>query len=246
MKKVISIILGVVALLGIGGLTIYTLTNKGVRKEEIKENEKVKELVNSNYNGNTLAELYNIYLNQQKHKLKLEYKLQLEKEIDEGYLELTVYFDGGNIINEKVVANLKIGDTDIKNYLDNTTISDIKLNIDDIQIIKIEDRDYILLELNCYGKYNKSYYFMFDDLGDLLVPNGAVIKDESVYYQVKNNIFYSDTEQIMAKFQDNEIYVLEPIIEEEEIMIGEYKYYYKDGKAQKEELNIYKDIKIKE
>ncbi len=246
MKKILSLIIGIIALSGIIGITVYTLNSRGVRRDVVNSQGEVIELVSSNFNGNVLAELYNVYLNGQRHKIKFEYKVQLEKELNEGFLELLVYFDGGNIINENIISKLDIEDVSAEEVFSNEDINNIKLNIDDIQIIKIEDKDYILLEINCYGNYNKSFYFLFDDLGDLLVPNGAVIKDESVYYITDLQIFYDDSEQILAKYEDGQIYVLEPLVEEDKISLVECKYYYEDGKAKRDVLNTYEDIKIAE
>ena len=244
MKKIISLIIGILAFIGISSITIYTLTNRGIRTEITNNKKEIIELINSNYNDNILAELYNVYLNGQRHKIKLEYKVNMEKEMNEGNLELIVYVDGGNIIDERVISNLVLDDDEAEKLFENEEISQIKLEMEDIQIVKIDNLDYILLEIDCYGKYAKSYYFLFNDSGDLLVPNGAVIKDESVHYISSDNIFYGTEEQIMAKFEDGALYVLEPIITDEEVFLIECKYYYKDNEATREELRTYEGIKI--
>ena len=77
MKKVISFIIGLIAISGILSITIYTLTHKEIRQNIENKKTEILELVNSTYNNHTLSELYNITLNDQRHKLKLEYKFEL-------------------------------------------------------------------------------------------------------------------------------------------------------------------------
>ena len=136
MKKIISLIIGILAFIGISSITIYTLTNRGIRTEITNNKKEIIELINSNYNDNILAELYNVYLNGQRHKIKLEY-------------------------DERVISNLVLDDDEAEKLFENEEISQIKLEMEDIQIVKIDNLDYILLEIDCYGKYAKSYYFLF-------------------------------------------------------------------------------------
>ena len=103
-KWIFSFFILIGALTGIIWGTIYILNNNGIEKEEIKKSKKTIEKVTSNENQSNLSEIYNIYLNNEKHKLKLEY--QLMTKVDETLgLELFVYFDGKNVLEREVKSN---------------------------------------------------------------------------------------------------------------------------------------------
>ncbi len=253
MKRVISLIIGILAISGITGLTIYTLQNKGLKEDISSTSNKEIELVTSTYNGSNLSELYNVYLNNQKHKLKFEYRAQvIDTNVGKiGSLELIVYFDGGSIIHEEIVNNINAEEAIAEEFFKNTNVSAVKLNLEDIKKTKINDKEYILLALDYYDIFNKSKYFLFDDKGDLLVNNGSLIKDNSIHYLNKDNtelnIFYGSntSEQIMAKYEDGAIFAIEPIVNPDNPEIYtliECKYYYQDNEIIREELNTYPEV----
>ena len=251
MKKVFSLIIGIVVISGIIALTSYTLTHKDIRnKGTIKEENTNTELVSSNFNGETLAEIYSVYLNGQRHKIKFEYNRVLNRETAISSVFLRVYFDGGNIITEDVVNNYIV--SDIKTLFEDKDIKDIvKIDIDDIEIRKINEKEYVLLKVRYYDSREVEKYYLFDDRGDLLINNGTIIKDNRVRYVTMDNqkldVFYgvNPEEQIMGKFENNIMYALELMKHEEDDMyeVIEYIYYFKDEEFVKEELKTYPNIK---
>ncbi len=251
MKKVISLIIGIVSILGIIALTTYTLTHKGIRnRNNVTANDTKIELVSSTYNGNVLAEIYSIVLNGQKHKIKFEYNMVLNPETQITSAFLRVYYDGGNIITEDIIDNFKVDN--IEDLLSNTQVKNyVKITTDKIEIKKINDKEYVLLKVGYYDSYIREKYFFFDDNGDLLINKGTVIKDNGVKYVTLDNqeldVFYgvNNEEQILGKFEDNIMYALEVISHEEDLNydIVECIYYFEDEKLVREELKTYPDIK---
>ena len=251
MKRVLSLIIGLIALTGIISLTIYTLTNKGIKQVQTPNNSSETELVNSSYNGNTLAELYNIYLNNEKHKFKLEYKVQIDKKESLASLDLIIYFDGGNIVHEDIINNVPLEEAIALDMFKNTDVSNLKLDIKDIVKVQVAKKDYILLQINSLiDGFTKSKYFLINGKGDLLVSGGSTIYDNHVHYLDSKgeelNIFYDDEEQIMTKYDNGEIYTIEVIENKKTIDLVECKYYFEDEKSIREELNTYKNVKVEE
>ena len=177
MKKAISLFIGIIAITGIISLTTYTLMHKDFRNKIVTNEESFEtELISSNLNSNTLSEIYNIYLNKQRHKIKFEYNVRINQDTYETSAFLRVYFDGGNIITEDVVDNFLVKSAkDLFQYSDINTY--VKIKLDDIQILKIKNKDYVLLKVGYFDSRVKEKYYLFDDNGDLLIRNGVVIKD---------------------------------------------------------------------
>ena len=203
---------------------------------------------NSNYNDNLLLELYNVYLNKQRHKVKFEYKVELPKDSTTGSLELVVYFDGGSVLHEEIAKNIELIEPDAQLAFQIDNVNTVRLDINDLKIITFEDKEYILLEVRYFDQFLRSKYYLFNDNGDLLINNGSVIKDQSVHYVDQNgeelNIFYDLEEQVMAKYQDGEFYVLEVNQNNNKIDIIECKYYFNDKEFVREEINTYNNTKV--
>lgn len=239
MKKILSLILLIISLIGIIFLTIYTLNHRGERKEVKPVVNKSPEKVGSNMTDNNLSEIYSLYLNNQKHKLKFEYVITFTEDVLEASGNFHLYLDGKSLLNEEVLTNYKA--TNIKELFENSDIKDnIKLDIDDFQIVKYDNLEYLLFKIN----YNlngiiKSRYYMFNDIGDILV--NSLIYDESLNYVSNDNEEFYYENNNLAKFEDNILYTLEY----KKGTITEYKYYIKDNELQKEQINTYENIKIK-
>ena len=144
----LSFILFVGAVVAIGYFTKYTLSQKGIREEVDKKVSKDVEKVTSNMNGNSLSEIYNVFFNNQKHKLKFEYNVSFDNEGKASIL-LVGYFDGKSILNEVLGTGLDAQETsDFKALL---ALDDIKKNIllteKNIKTIKNDDKEYLALEV---------------------------------------------------------------------------------------------------
>ena len=235
MKKVLSVILFVIVVTSITLLTIYTLSHRGER-QVINHNINTKpENVGSNMTDNNLSDIYSLYLNNQKHKLKFEYVVTFNKDI--ANTEFNLYLDGKNVINEEIID--KYSASNIKELFNKEEIKEIRLDLNDFNIVKYDDIEYILIKIK-YKLQNKDKeeYFLFNDNGELLI-NNLLYKDTSINYSSKDNeIYYEDN--TLAKFEDNILYSLEYY----KGTITEYKYYIKDNELQKEEINKYENIKV--
>ncbi len=73
-KWIFSILILIGALIAIIWGTNYILNNNGLKKQEKNEVKHTIEKVTSNETSNNLSEIYNIYLNNEKHKVKMEYQ----------------------------------------------------------------------------------------------------------------------------------------------------------------------------
>ena len=235
MKKVLSIILLVISLVGITLLTRYALIHRGERKEVHKVVNKSPEKVGSNMTDNNLFEIYSLYLNNQKHKLKFEYIVAFHEEEVSANIDFNLYLDGKNVINNQILKGFSA--TNIKELFDNEEVNNIRL--DDFQIIKYDNIEYILIKIKYKIEDNyKEEYFLFNDKGECLI-NNIIIKDSNINYISTDNIEFYYENNSLAKFEDNILYSLEY----KKGVITEYKYYIKDNELVKEELNKYNNIK---
>ncbi len=246
MKRVISFIILVVALSAITYFTVYTLNNREVREVvEQKVTEKI-ELVTSNISNNILSEIYNVYLNGQKHKLKFEYTVTFYND-KLAKADLVVFFDGQSILSNMVARGITA--TDVKGFFDNiNVINYVRLNKSNIQIIDEGKIHCVILKVKYFDDNAKEKYYLLDSDGKMLINKGLLIKDESVSYVNENDeeltIFYDYESQIMAKIEDDTIYAL--ILSKDKDKFEEYKYYFVNGKLKKDLLNSYVNIKIRE
>ena len=85
MKKVFSVILFIIATTGIIVLTVYTLNHREERQNINHVVNKQPEKVGSNMTDNNLSEIYSLYLNNQKHKLKFEYIITFREDANRIY-----------------------------------------------------------------------------------------------------------------------------------------------------------------
>ena len=132
-KWIFSILILIGALIAIIWGTNYILNNNGLKKQEKKEIKHTIEKVTSNETSNNLSEIYNIYLNNEKHKVKMEYQL-LQKSEESLYILLYIYFDGKKSL-EMEVASL----------IENSTIHSVFLNEDIGDNIKISESSFKIL-----------------------------------------------------------------------------------------------------
>ena len=243
MKKVFSIFILILALGGIIALTTYTLTHRGLKQRiEPKKNEEI-ELINTNYSGNTMSEIYSIYLNAERHRIKFEYQLNINEETSSGPLELTIYLDGKRTTHRTLIN--EAADGNLKEIIPSEDLN-IEITKEDFQIVKMDGNEYLLLKTKENNGYLKEYYLLINSVGNLVINDELLIKDESINY-VDNegnplDFFYNDTDQIMSKYVDGTIYHLEPKPIKNVYQFVEYKYYLTEGQIEKEEINIYDNI----
>lgn len=241
MKKVVSFIILILAILGICIFTGYTLTHKGIR-EGVQQNPLKKiEKVTSNVSNERATDVYNVYLNRIKHKLKVEYVYK------EGKVELDFYFDGVKIFNDVVFES---EDQSIEEILANSLFENIKIDETKLQILESEDNYYLLIQILYHLAGEKEYYYIYDSEGKLLNEEGILVYDSKTEYVSSEDtildIFYSNELQIMAKVENNQIYAIEAKTDKEEMILEEYIYQIHDGKLEKNLIETYREIKIKE
>ncbi len=252
MKRVVSLVVLIVALSGIVAITVYTLTTKAVK---INNEEKVVqpiENVTKDINNNGVSEIYNVYLNGERHKIKLEYRTTIVEGTNIAKVVLNVYMNGGIIINDVVVSNVE-AQTIEDLFKDTRIVENVRIPMSDLEIIKEGGKDYFFIKTGAYlDGHVKSKYYLFDDECHALVK-GIVAKDDSAYYtnqdDEKLDCFYDHEGMVRAKREGNTFYSLE--LEEDKnnkkiINLVEYKYEFKDGEMEKEVLNTYENIKINE
>ncbi len=255
MKKVVCFIVLVLAIGGISFLTIYTLNHKEIRKD-VKEKVASKiEIVTTNMTTNSLSEIYNIYLNKQRHKLKLEYNIIFNTVDGLATGNLILYIDGGKVIEESVINNISV--TNINDLFNEENVSKyVRIDMNNIEIMNINDDEYLLIKLGIVNKdKSKEKYYLINKDGDIVIKHGLVIRDDEEYLVNSDgeelDVFYDTLEQIRVKIEDNNIYALE--LEEKEtdkdtekeLILNEYKYSFDKKKLKKELIKSIEDVKIK-
>lgn len=241
MKQVICLFFLGVVFAGITYLTVYTLNNKGIREEVENKVNKTIEIVSSNSTDTSLTNVYNIYLNKDKHKIKVEYSMFTIDEVSN--ISLNIYFDGKNILDNIVI----IGKYDTLDQVwedENLNIS--VFNENNFKILNISE-DYLLITISYNKEYLLEKYFMFDSEGNILTSDeGILLYDSSKTYisDDKTFDFYNGDRQVLARINKNVIYSLEEKVEKKKIILEEYKYFINDNKLEKELVNTYSGIKV--
>lgn len=225
--------------------TNYILNNNGLKKEEKKETKNTIEKVTTNENETNLTEIYNIYLNKEKHKVKVEYQI-MNRSDESLYTLLYLYFDGKKSLEREFISLQEVNT--IKEVFKLEETSNLKINESDFKILKVEDVEYLLVNIGLIEDSFKSYYFLLNNNGDILNDKGILVKNNSKDYLDSDgnsfNGYYDVEEKTLAKVLDNEIYALEEKQEKKKVNLIEYKYYFKDGKLKKDKIQVYDNIKI--
>lgn len=241
MKKT-SLIILIIALIGITSITIYTLTNQEIKGAGEIIKTKSIEKASSNLTENELSEIYNIELNGKRHRLKSNYRVVLEEEYAK--ITLTLYLDGFEILTQDVISNLDLKEIEksfqeqINNF---ETISE-----ENIKIIK-NDQDYLAISVTKKIESLKEEYFVWTSNGDNLLKN-IVIYDEGTTYvsttEEPLDIFYDDNKEIMAKIEDNKLYAIERADLDDMVVLEEKLYSFKKGKVHEKHLNTYENVML--
>lgn len=246
MKRVICLVVLVLALSGIIGFTVYTLNHKGIKKEVENKIVKKIEKITSNMNSKSLTEIYNVYLNKEKHKLKFEYLLINDKDETTFNTSLLIYFDGKTVFDDIIHVSKN---SNLEEILADDSISQyIKISENNFTIINNDESDYLVIGIGYLFKNSIQKYFIYNINGDMISDeDGILIYDSSLNYVYEDeeiNIFYDDEYQKLAKVDNNMIYVLKEKKEKKKLYLEEYKYFIKDDKLKKELLNTYENIKL--
>lgn len=232
MRKV-SIVIFTVFTIAITALTIYTLTNKKI--EGTQEIIKIKtiEKASSNMTEKELSEVFNIELNGKRHRLKSNYRLSNEEE--QTSLMLTLYLDGFEIVTKEILSNIKEGNID-EIFTEEENV--LLIDEDDIHVIK-EDQDYLLVGIDSDIDGLKEEYFVWTVTRKSILDSILVYDEKIEFASEESNIFYDEDATVLAKVEDNTIYVLEPLETEEGLVLEEYTYNIKNEEATKELINTY-------
>lgn len=245
-KWIFSVLILIAALTGIVWGTIYVLDNNGLKKEPKKEIKKTIEKVTSNETESNLSEIYNIYLNNEKHKVKMEYQL-LTKYDSSLYVLLYVYFDGKKSLEKEVAFPEEV--KRIHDIFLNEEINDnIKISESSFQILKENETEYLLVNVGIVDDSIKHHYYLINNNGDIINDKGILVSDTSKDYLMGEhefNNYYDLDNKTLARVDGNEIFALEEKTEKKKLKLIEYKYYFKDGKLKKDKVAVFEDIKIK-
>lgn len=245
-KWIFSVIILIAALTGIVCGTIYILNNNGLKKETKKEIKKTIERITSNVTEANLSEIYNIYLNNEKHKVKMEYQL-LTKYDNSLYVLLYIYFDGKKSLEKEVAFPIdvkKINDV----FLIEEISNNIKINESSFNILKENETEYLLVNVGAVDDSIKHYYYIINNNGDIINDKGILVSDTNKDYLMGEhefNNYYDLDNKTLARIDGNEIFALEEKTEKKKLNLVEYKYYFKDGKLKKDKVAVFEDIKIK-
>ena len=249
MKKVVCFIILVLAIGSISFLTIYTLNHKEIKKD-VKEKVASKiEIVTTNMTTNSLSEIYNVYLNKQRHKLKLEYNIIFNKVDSSATGNLILYIDGGKVIEENVINNIMSSNID-ELFNEENVSNYVRIDMNNIEIMKINDDEYLLVKIGFVNKDKiKEKYYLINENGDIVIKHGLVIRNDEEYLLNSDNeeldVFYDPLEQIRVKIEDNNIYALELEEEDKKLVLNEYKYSFDKKKLKKELIQSIEDVKLK-
>lgn len=244
MKRLFSLILLVVVISGLIYITHYTLNNKGIRTEVKRRESSAIEKVSSNMTKNNLSEIYNIYLNNERHKVKIEYQLVNKSDKEIG-LTLYVYFDGKNALEREVVYSSNYNSV-IDLMKDDTISNIIQINEKRFWNLKDDSREYLVIDVGIYGEDSKRLYYILNGSGDILNEEGILKSDTSKIYMIDDDLFenYYD-DMTLAKLDNNIIWALEEKTQKKNLNLLENKYYIKDGKLEKELIKTYENVSLK-
>ncbi len=246
MKKVFSLFVLIVALTGLVLVTVYALSHKGIREDVPTKLFKKVEKVTSNVANNKVADVFNVQVNGDRHKVKLEYNVTFDKK-NKSEINLVVYIDGKVMFEEIISKGIKA--KKIENLFLLEKVNEyIRVTEKDINIISDDKTEYIIINIGYFNEQGKRKYFVFTDRGTSLIDNGILIFDESIKYTTTDkkelDIYYTKDKNILAKQDKNDIYALEYKALEKNGVIEEYKYYIKKGKVEKDLINTYEGIKL--
>ena len=235
MKK-ISLFILIIILIGITSVTVYTLTHRTITGTQTIRKVKSIEKATSNMTENELSEIYNIELNGKRHKLKCVYHADFNNKT--AIINLILYLDGFEIFNEEIENDAKAKNIEEIFAEEN---NDIRIDETNLKIMQ-SDKDYLLVEITSNIENTKQEYFVWNEKREAIIEHVLVHTEEYIYSSLDEeelNIFYDEKKQMLAKIDDNILYVLEEKSEEEQTYLEEYIYTINEDKAEKELINTY-------
>lgn len=244
MKRKVCLIILVIFILFIAGVTTYALMNREIKDTVTKTNKKDIELVNESVNKEEATILFNVYLNDVRHKFKISYDIEKDEKKDS--LKINVYFDGRKILNKVVIADLKVND--LNKIWSDKTYQILKKGVNNLKRIVSEDSEFLLFEISSINSSTTLEYFVLNSEGSLLDKKGILARDSKKIYESENesdlNIFYDDA-YLMAKIDGDTIYALVEKVENKKLVIEEYKYKIKENQFEKELIMTYNNVLLK-
>lgn len=247
MRKIInffSLVLLVVAIGAICWITSYALENKGIREEVENKVFKNIEVISSNMTNNALSEIFNVYLNDEKHKIKFDYYVSIIEGV--ASINLVAYLDGKSVLNENVAMGI-VADNIEEVFADENVSNYVRLTEKSFKVLNFENNEHLMVDLGYFDKFYKEKYFLINRDAEVLIENGILVRDDSVHYVDMNDkeldIFYSSDYQTLAKVEDNALYVLVLVENNNLYDFKEYKYSYQNGSLVNELLTTYIEIK---
>ncbi|MCM1052582.1 MAG: hypothetical protein NC483_01205 [Ruminococcus sp.] len=238
MKKFLSLIILIGSLWFIITLTCNILTDNGIKVDVKTKENRIIGKVSSNEVDNMLSDVFNIYLNEVRYKVKIDYTFNvLEDETTN--LELKIYFDGKEILSKVVGVNV-VKDLE-EPFRNEDIINKVLLTEDSFKIIN-SDKDYLSIKIGYLNNYGE--YYLFNNKGNLLNEKAILAYDNKNYVNENDellDIFYENNYYV--KFLDNEMFVLE-LENGKNLKFKEYKYNINNNKINKELINTYENIKL--
>lgn len=248
MKRIFSLFILVVAVAGIVWGTVYTLNHKGIREEVEEKTKQTIEKVTTNETKTSLSEIYNIYLNQEKHKIKINY--QLVKKSGELFgVTLYLYFDGKSVLEREVVFDQEL-DNVSEVFKQDLIFQYVRIDESNFSILKEQDVDYLFVLVGSVGESVQEHNYIINNNGDLMKDEGILFFDSSKEYITLEdkpflNYYVVDGENYLAQVVENDIYALEEVMVKKKLQLVEYRYYFKKGKLEKEKVQTYEDVQLK-
>ncbi len=237
MKKFLSLIILIGALWITITLTCNILTDNGIKVDVKTKDNKIISKVSSNEVGDMLSDVFNIYLNEVRYKLKIDYTFNtLDDETVN--LELKVYFDGKEILSKVVGTNIN---KELEEFKNEDIVNKVLLTENSFKIINRE-KDYLFIKIGYLDGHGE--YYVFNNKGTILNEDVILAYDNNNYVDENNvalNIFYDDNYYV--KFDNNEVWVLE-LEDDKTLKFKEYKYNINNDKINKELINTYDNIKL--
>ncbi len=244
MKRKVCFIILVIFVLFIAGITTYTLMNREIKDTVTKVNKKEIELVNESVNKDEASILFNVYLNDVRHKFKITY--DIEKKEKKNSLKISIYFDGRNILNKVVITDLKV--MDLNKIWSDKNYEVLKKGVNQLKRVVSESNEFLLFEISSINSSTTLEYYVLNSEGILLDKKGILARDSKKIYESESggalNIFYDDA-YLMAKLDGDTIFALVEKTENKKLVIEEYKYKIKQNAFEKELVMTYNNILLK-
>lgn len=229
MKKILFIFLILIVSL-LMACTIYILVTPSVNVEKPKDINKKNAKVSEAVHDEEIEMLFNIYLNERRHRFKWVYR-SIKNE-DKMAINTEIYLDGHQIFKENVADNLKI-EKFSELWKNEEMYSLFSREISSFSVIRSDNQDYLVFYLTTVNESEKEIFYVMNSNGTILNKEGIIKKDSSK----KENAKYFYEGENLAKIEDNKIYYL--LENGENKVIEEYELTIKDERLEEKLINTY-------